>query len=124
MKQYSMFIPWEDSSADIWNLTQKQAKSLWAYIDMFKSIASQVSMDEGEAIEMLRWGLWYECRFYDTLSYVPPAILEDVLHRATIYIKIKEECEAFHKLHTTTRSSSFIKEKKIKEAKDQYYEPR
>lgn len=93
MKQYSMFIPRGESSADLWNLTQKWDESMHCYIERFKAIASRVTMDDGISIEALRHWLWYQCQFCETLSYNPLEILEVALHRATICIKIEEERE-------------------------------
>lgn len=80
-------------------MVQKKEESLCAYIDCFKAVASQVTIDDAASIEVLQRGLWYECHFRKTLASSKPSMLKDALHLATIYINIEDEREVLHKQH-------------------------
>lgn len=119
MKQYSMFIPRGESSADLWNMTQGRDESLRSFIERFKAIASRVTIDDGGAIEALWRELWYQSKLCQVLGIHEPAKIKDAFHRATRYIKMEEECVILHKHHTPPKTTST----KEKTKKKQYDEP-
>lgn len=123
MKQNLMFIPREDLSTYLWNLYKKVVK---AY-EPTSTLLRQSHLE-------FRWTMEVKYRHYGEVFLVRVPILRNVKLCTTNHAKgcitlsyylcqDRKEREALHKLHTTSKSSSSMKEKP-KETKDEYYKLR
>lgn len=113
-----MYIQQSTSNAGLWALTQAPKETLQSYIDRFKVIVSRAIVTDDAALPTLRNDPWFESAFKEDMKLNKPHNLEDALHRATLFIKIKEENATLIMKHTPIKT--LIPKDK---ARKEYYEP-
>ncbi|KFK26623.1 hypothetical protein AALP_AA8G272900 [Arabis alpina] len=93
-------------------------------MDRFKAVLSKVSVPDSSAISALKQGLWHESEFRRDLVQHKAYRLDDVLHRASGFIRVEED-RAMNSKKQSALKPSTPKPKSAKERiEDDYQEPR
>ncbi|KFK37431.1 hypothetical protein AALP_AA4G256200 [Arabis alpina] len=125
VKHYSLYLHDTASDSDLYDLEPQGSKeTLRNYMDRFKAVLSKVSVSDSSAISALKQGLWHESEFRRDLVQHKAYRLDDVLHRASGFIRVEED-RAMNSKRQSALKPSTPKPKSAKERiEDDYQEPR